>query len=151
MTQEIVIRDEKGKLRVQQQQEIQKAVAIVALDLMEEMADRLARLQELEENQLSKGEERGWEVAVTDSVQEIEVRDPVTKKKVYAHTASLFNDGDDDVYVCINYPHTPGQLKLKKGDTQNIDYSRSERKLEYFYAWCPTKGGTAILRIHIRY
>jgi hypothetical protein len=129
---------------------ITDAASFMQIDLLEEIANRLKWLQEWEESQRCEGEERGWEVEVTDSVQEVFARDPVSMKTVVAHTASIFNDGPDIVKICVNYPHQVGMLKLAKGDTQNIDYSRAKKKIISFWVWC-NKGENAKIRIHIKY
>lgn len=123
---------------------------LLQVDLLEEIANNLKWLKEWEEAQRCEGEERGWTVEVTDSIQEVPVRDPVTNKSVLAHTASLFNDGPGDVNICVNYQHPVGMLKLSQGDTQNIDYSKAKKKISSFWVWC-AQGENASLRIHIKY
>lgn len=156
MSQEIVVR-EGGKLVTRDEKTITNVGAIIALDLLEEIANRLAVLQHLGESEQCQGEERGFEVQVTDSLKEVEVRDPVTGKLVEAHTASIFNDGAsatslelDTVYITVNYPHHPGMLKLNRGDKQDIDYSKAKKKITHFYLWCDP-GVATWVRIHVKY
>jgi hypothetical protein len=151
MSGETIVRDQDGKL----DRRIANAQTIVAIDLLDEIANSLKDLKEYEQIQQCEGEERGWSVDVDDSVQEVMVRDPVTGNLVAAHTASIFNDGgpsgaNNIVHICVNYPHNPGQLELKKGDTQQIDYSKAKKKITAFYVSCDS-GKTATLRIHIKY
>jgi len=129
---------------------ITDAASFMQIDLLEEIANRLKWLQEWEESQRCEGEERGWPVDVTSDVQEVSVRDPATKKSVVAQTASIFNDGPNFVNICVNYPHPVGMLKLAKGDTQNIDYTKAKKKITSFWVWC-AQGESAQIRVHIKY
>ena len=154
---EIIVR-EGDKIVRRGQKTITQVGAIIALDLLEEIADRLKSLEEFNNLQQCRGEERGFKVSATTELQEMQLVDPVTRERILAHTASIFNDGKATVKLTVNYPHTPeGALELKKGDKQDIDYSKAKTKIKSFFLRCEpttiddTLYTTAEVRIHVKY
>jgi len=105
--------------------------------MLDEIAGRLAKIQEHLEKQVASGYVVSTSVSVTD--EPIEVNLGVWVK------ATLFNDGDDGVYV-YNTRQMPNtrDAALKKGDSLPID--KGERTTDRFYLVCKS-GETATVRI----
>ena len=105
--------------------------------MLDEIAGRLASIQDHMEKQVPAGFIVSTSVSVTDEPTEVNLG--VWNK------ATLFNDGPDDVYV-YNVRQLPDTIDapLKKGDSLPID--KVERTTDRVYPVC-LSGETATVRI----
>jgi hypothetical protein len=112
---------------VRAEREMVQPTAIVALDLLEEIADRLATLEELTRAEHPQGRApmRTFSASGTDLV---EVRDSTHKW----FSISVFNDGPDTVFIRVNNKLEDNPIELQNGEQTNIDMKTGIIEKLYF-------------------
>jgi len=112
---------------------------------------QLARIRKAVETQasqmerISEGRLRPFEKTITGStIERWEVIDDVGRK---CNSGTVYNDGDDSVWVCLN-DIRDGFEEIKKDE--NLDFSFKHPVIERFF-FKSTSGGTANLRIPLEY
>ena len=101
----------------------------------ERLAQSVLNIEESLKHQESEGEVNTVNLVLTSEIQEEEFRHPITRYVKPLQTISIFNDGADPGYFKVNYPAS-GAIYLKKGETTNLDFTKSKRKIHRLYYYC---------------
>ena len=140
---QVVVR-ENGEL-VTKPERLTQAGAIIALDLLDEIATHLSRLRTLEEDERSEGDTATFTLSAGPSVTEQEVRHPITREPIVLQSVSFFNDGPNTVYIRLHYP-SARTITLNNGESIDRSFQKAKRKLRYIYHYTDP-GNSASVRV----
>ncbi len=127
--------------------------------LLDEIAGRLEELSEImiaigsiiskmekEQEKIPEGRMRPFEKTVTgDTVEEWDIEEEWVGRK--CNSCTIYNDGPDSVYVCLN-DIRDGFQEVKNGESLDFSFKHPVIKRFFFKS---TTGGTANLRIPLEY
>lgn len=109
-----------------------QASAIITIDLLEDIADSLAALREIREDERSEGEELAVNISATTRQEEQQFRHPVSRLQLHLHTITVYNDGPGDLYLRVNLP-TASLITLKIRESLVADHAKSKKKITRVY------------------
>lgn len=111
---------------------------VVMIVYLDEIAGRIAQLNEKIDLLIPEGHIRGIVIPVTDAPQRLGETD--------WYSADLFNDGEGDVYIFDEYelPRIGADAPLKKGESLKVDLKAKTGTQKYIV--CPS-GQSASVRV----
>jgi hypothetical protein len=118
---------------------------IPAMQPFEPVATILTEIKKEIQDQVPEGEALDKSVSVTSAITEVYDTDYEAQKGLNWMSCSIFNKGDDDVYVSVNkwkWPEAP----LSVGQTMNFDFSK-KKAIKKIFLKCDA-GKTATITIH---